>query len=462
MGKNKMLKRLLNLAIIPALTLGLWAGGAGSLPTAGASSYNLTEDGVAEPESTFLLSPDKEARAGLGYYMDDVVPGETREYKFYVKNLLNETRTFIIYPTDAKPAQNGGIAFQGSEEGITEGGNWVYPQGAKKIQLKGQEMREYTYQVKIPKDIEPGQHVAVLAVSQFQEAQVSQKAANSNSATLAPDIKEELGIWIVMNYKVDQAEHAMSINTFKHNYISSGESQLVITLENTGTILEKPTGYIEVRNSKKEVMYRNDYQAGSIYHGKVANMVSELTNTLLLPDEYEVYFEANFAGKKEWKIFKFTVTPEASKNAQETLEYYDRLEVNNGIPDWLKYVIIGGSILILVLLILLLLLFLRRRKQDIEERIIFYVEKKKLQFGKARKKVGCDEKTFIMYAEKLKYIQEGEELDWEKTLEMLRAYQARQTPIVREATPDEDFDVEISVEEEVAVSKEGGTDEEKK
>lgn len=49
-----------------------------------------------------------------------------------------------------------------------------------------------------------------------------------------------------------------------------------------------------------------------------------------MPGEYEAYFEANYAGQKAWRMFKFTVTPEAKNEAQALMEYAGKIEVDGG------------------------------------------------------------------------------------------------------------------------------------
>lgn len=448
-GRNVLRKNLVNLFLIICISLGLAPSVVNAADTHHlemASSENLTREEIdpsQAPKASFWFAPSKkEARDGLGYYRDTVTPGETREYKFYVKNLLNEKLNLKIYATDPVPLQNGGKDFGAYNAGVTNAGTWLYPQGSKDITLGPQEMREYTYRASIPKDIAPGQHVGVVAVSEYNEFRGEAVATNIENTTLAPDIENQNGLWVVMDYKIDEAKHAMSINTFTHDYIASGESRFTVTLENRGTILEKPTGYIEVRDSSKKVIFREEYEAGSIYYGTTANMVSIAQNQLLMPGEYEAYFEANFAGQKEWKLFKFTVTAEAKDEAQAAMEHYDKLEVTDGIPDWLKYVLVIGGILILLLLILLFWLLVKRKKGDIEERIKMYLAKG-LTFEKTRKKVQLDQKTFTLYVVKLGYITDGEEPEWDKTIHTCKHARLIAIAMVENTSTNNDSNTEV-------------------
>ncbi|PAD73079.1 WxL protein peptidoglycan domain-containing protein [Paenibacillus campinasensis] len=393
----------------------------------GTASPSYAEEPTAPPDYSFWFAPsDVNARNGLGYYREEVKPGEIKEYKFLVKNVEDRTIHLKIYGTDPIPEQNGGKNFKSYNEGVTQAGTWLYPQGAKDITLQPNEMREYTYRVSVPEDLIPGQHIAVVAVTELQQ-QSHEADANGEVATLLTDKKYDYGLWIILDYQIDKAQHGMSINAFNHDYITTGESRFTVDLENKGTILEQPTGYLEIRDDTKKVIFREDYQAGSIYYGTTAKMVSIALDQILLPGDYEAYFEANFAGQKEWRIFKFTVTPEMQNEAQIAMEHAGKLEVKSGIPDWLKYVLVILGVLILLLLLLLLLK--RRKKGDVEALIKKYIEDKGLTFDKARKKVQLDPQTFTLYAVKLGYIQDGEEPEWNRTLSTSK--RARQAAIQR-------------------------------
>ncbi|PAD75312.1 hypothetical protein CHH67_15700 [Paenibacillus campinasensis] len=373
------------------------------------------------PKASFWFAPSaKEARNGLGYYREDVMPGETKDYKFYVKNLENTELSLKIYATDPIPLQNGGKDFKSYNAGVTHAGAWLHPQGPKDITLGPNEMREYTYRASIPDDLEPGQHIAVVAVSEYNEFQGPAVETNMVNTTVAPDIENQSGLWIVMDYELEKARHGLAIHSFKHDYIATGESRFTVSLENTGTILEQPTGYLEIRDTSKNIIYRNDYEAGSIYYGTTASMVSIARGKLLMPGEYEAYFEANYAGQKAWRMFKFTVTPEAKNEAQALMEYAGKIEVDGGIPDWLRSVLIAGVILISILVLLLLWLLVKRKKGDLEERISRYMNKG-YSFERTRRKVQLDRTTFTLYVVKLGYIAEGEEPKWNQTLNTSQA-----------------------------------------
>src|SRR5690606_18650802 len=126
---------------------------------------------------------------------------------------------------------------------------------------------------------------------------------------------------IVLENKLEESTHAMEIDDFSHDYISSGFSRLTIKLSNTGTILEKPTGKILINKIGGEQVFSQEYQADSIYANTTADMVYHVMDKVLPASDYSVYFEATFAGKTISKTFYFTVTKEEANTSKDNLAH---------------------------------------------------------------------------------------------------------------------------------------------
>ncbi|WP_341347124.1 DUF916 domain-containing protein [Paenibacillus sp. FSL H3-0469] len=327
-------------------------------------------------DSSFVLSPVKAVEEGRGYYMDQVKPGDTREYTFIVRNAKDTPVQLKLYPADALPAQNGGRSFSEKEQRLRLVGSWLEPQGVKAITLKPQEVRSLKYTVNIPEDLLPGQYVGVIAAEELIKAEEAAAGSEGQQASVAIDVVNRSGVQMVLEYKADQAKHEMSIDEFKHDYVSTGHSRLTIKLSDRGTILEKPIGKITVRDGQGQIRYEQDYTADSIYAGSTADMVYIVNDRLLLPDVYEVNYSASFSGKTINRTFTFKVTPEQAKASEVSLKEAGKIEVTQSFGDWLELhlwivvVIIVGIILGFALLFwLLLLLWKRKEKQKEEEKI---------------------------------------------------------------------------------------------
>lgn len=335
----------------------------------------LSLAGIASADSSFTISPVKKVEEGRGYYKEAVQPGDVRTYSFFVQNKSNESIELSLYPADAVPAQNGGRSFSERQNLTTLVGNWISPNRAQKLKLQGGETKQVQYTVKVPKDLRPGQYVGVVAAEELYPSRIETQRNGPARSRLAIDVVNRAGVQIVLEYKPEQAIHAMSIDAFQHDYIPAGNSRLTIDLSDSGTILEKPTGKIVVRDSKNSMMYQSDYAADSIYAGTTANMVYVVNDKLLLPDTYSVYYEATFSGKTISRTFYFTVTQGQTDKAKEALTENGKIEVNQTFGDWLRehiwivILVIFLFILILVLAIWLAIALSKRKKKEDDSKV---------------------------------------------------------------------------------------------
>lgn len=325
--------------------------------------------GVASADSSFVLSPVKAVEEGRGYYKDEVKPGDSNEYTFIVRNTKDAPLQLKLYPADALPAQNGGRSFSEKEQKLSLVGSWVEPQGVQNVTLKPKEERSFTYKITVPSETTPGQYVGVIAAEELIQAEDHQTSPQGQQASVAIDVVNRSGVQMVLEYQADQATHEMSIDGFKHDYVSTGHSRLTIKLSDRGTILEKPNGSIAVRDSQGKVIYQQEYTADSIYAGTTADMVYIVNDKLLLPDAYEVTYIATFSGKTISRTFTFQVTPEQSNASKESLTEAGKIEVNQTVGEWIELhmwvlVLIVVLVVLIFLLFLWLLLLLWRRKKE--------------------------------------------------------------------------------------------------
>lgn len=343
------------------------------------SIFTLQTQANAESNVDFLLSPVKEVEQSTGYYREKVKGGETKQYTFYVENLIKKPIDLWIYPADAAPMVNGGKSYTLKGEKNTSVGSWISPSKEQIIHLKPNEKKKYVYTVKVPKDLDPGEYVGGIVAEQIPDEEASPSQAQ-NKAVLLIERIPRIGVQIVLEKQKELAVQDMSIDDFKHSYISNGYSQLTIKLSNTGTVLQRPNGLIMIRDANGKGIFSESYDAAanekSIYAGKTADMVYYINDQILWPGEYSAYFEANFNGKKVSRTFNFTVTEADVKKAQESLSNAGLLQGKGGLLDWLKehpWVMWLGAVLVILILgtffLFLILLLKRKKKEDEEEQV---------------------------------------------------------------------------------------------
>ncbi|MFB8378157.1 hypothetical protein [Paenibacillus taichungensis] len=339
------------------------------------SLFSLQTKINAASNVDFLLSPVKEIEQSSGYYRDVVNGGETKQYTFYLTNLIKKPIDLWIYPADAAPMVNGGKSYVLKGEMNTSVGSWISPSEAQKVRLKPLEKLKYVYTVKVPKDLDPGEYVGGIVAEQIPDEEASPSQVQDKAVLLIERIPR-IGVQIVLEKDKQAAVQDMSIDDFKHSYISNGYSQLTVKLSNTGTILQRPSGLIMIRDANGKGIFSQSYNAAaeekSIYAGKTADMVYHVKDQILWPGEYSAYFESNFNGKKVSRTFNFTITEADAKLAQESLSNAGLLQ-GRGFIDWLKNhpwaIIVGAFVLILIFgtFFLLLFLLLKRKKKEDEQ-----------------------------------------------------------------------------------------------
>lgn len=328
-------------------------------------------------DGSFLITPDKSVDGGLGRYQVEVKPGEEMYFDFYISNITNKPLDLTYYPADAKPLTNGGRSFSSKSEKPSLAGSWIIPQGVNKIQMKPKEEIKVTYKVKIPEDIVPGEYVALLGAEEFiQGTPVPQTTSDDKKVFTAIDEESRKGVQMVFQYKKDQAIHQMTIDSLKHEYASNGQSMLFLELSNRGTILERPTGMIVVKDANDKVVFSKNYEADSIYGNTTAIMHYELGTTHLPVGRYSVYYEARYSPDKlVSRTFYFDVTKEQAKWSDENMQLSGLKDKRLGLLDffkeypWIAYPV-SALLLACLLWILWFFLFYRRKKEEKEEELV--------------------------------------------------------------------------------------------
>ncbi|WP_235540493.1 WxL protein peptidoglycan domain-containing protein [Paenibacillus sp. Root52] len=319
----------------------------------------------------------KEVEQSSGYYREVVNGGETKKYTFYLENLIKEPLELSVYPADAAPMVNGGKNYTIKGEKNTSVGAWISPSKDQVVKLKPLEKKKFEFTVNVPKDLKPGEYVGGIVAEQIPKENKEALEASKNRAVLVIDEIPRNGVQIVIEKQKELATHSMSIDDFKHSYISNGYSQLTVKLTNTGTILQRPNGVIIIRDAQGKGIYSQAYDAApnekSMYAGKTVDMVYHIEDQILWPGQYTAYFEANFNGRKESRTFDFTITEADAQKAQESLSNAGLLQ-GRGIMDWLKnhpWVWIAALALVLLILgafIFILFILLKRKKKEEEAR----------------------------------------------------------------------------------------------
>ena len=196
----------------------------------------------------FLLMQEvsaQEQQAGLSIspalIEETLDPGKEVEYSVTVKNLNSSEQKYYISTKDIVDVQDGGtpvFADANAEKTGMELADWV-TLGVTEITLPGGMSERVNFKLAIPGDATPGSHFGSVIISvdppemESSGAAVGYKVANIISIRVAGDAVE-----------------AANIRQFSTKRFFSGSKNIDfgVRIENTGNVLVRPVGPIEVYN----------------------------------------------------------------------------------------------------------------------------------------------------------------------------------------------------------------------
>jgi len=284
----------------------------------------------------------------LSAYVEDIVPGDNREYTVHVTNPTDEEITALLYAADAIPALGGGKDFTLPSDPDTGSAVW-YRAPDRSITLKAGETQSFTMEMQIPESVEPGQYVSVIGIYDQSKRESAAR---------------KIGLQVVLNYKLDEAKPPEAVPHAAAYTLENGKASLTILLVNEGDSLSEPE--IEVRLKRQddasELLFERKSTVDSIYAGTVAQYMAEL-NRPLSPGSYMAEVKTTLGDRTEQKEFPFEVTDGRTMPSgtviQATGDISPHHEGSFGLRPSFVY---GGLLLIYVIVVVVI----RRRASRTE------------------------------------------------------------------------------------------------
>ncbi|TNJ65297.1 hypothetical protein FE784_15875 [Paenibacillus hemerocallicola] len=316
----------------------------------------------AEGQQLIVSGDPARIQPQLGAYMEEIVPGDEREYTVEVTNPTDKDITALLYTADAVPALGGGKDFTLPDDPELGSSAW-YKTPDRPITLRAGETQSYTVNMRIPEHVEPGQYVSVIGVYDDQGPTLA--ASDNEQTQFVTRMVRKTGLQVVLSYKLDEAKPPQAIPNSVTYGLENGRGFLSILLMNEGGSLSKPEMTVQVkRQGEDKSVLELEARFDSIYAGTVAQHRAELSRPLAA-GAYLAEVITTVNGRTEQKELPFGVADEAQRTHWGTASSGEIIEVaEDGSPlpsPWL------GSSRIYVYAGLLLLLGIvtwRRRRAD--------------------------------------------------------------------------------------------------
>lgn len=191
-------------------------------------------------------------------------PGTEKEYSVTIKNLNPVEQVFYVTKRDISDVRDGGapiFADPTQEKTGMEISEWI-TLPVTEVRLAPEASEQINFRLKVPEDATPGSHFGSVFVSaeppEFDSvgAAVGYQVANIVSIRVAGDANEGANI---REFSTDRFFHGSKNVTF------------VTRIENTGNVLVRPTGPVEIYNmlGKKVDMFTFNESQASVFPLKV-------------------------------------------------------------------------------------------------------------------------------------------------------------------------------------------------
>lgn len=220
-----------------------------STPEVGDSSPHFSLHAVTETDNNFFEDVE-------------VLPGESANLEVMVANWSDAPIDLRIYPTNARNSINGGFLAGSKDEELSGSAAWL-ELDVQELSLAGNEQQTHTLRVTVPEGTEPGQYISALVVDTAETLPIP------GQDVIDHRIRYAISVGILV-----PGEMTSSFELGEPVLI---EQNLEIPITNTGGILVRPAGDLELRNGAGEIVLSSPLQLGSIYAG------NETTISLGLP-----------------------------------------------------------------------------------------------------------------------------------------------------------------------------------
>jgi len=296
--------------------------------------------------------------------MVDTEADASLEFKVQVSNIASKEAVFKIYATDVLSTLRGGWSYPASTEKKQLVGTW-FEEPVRSGSLKPGGSAEYSFTMKVPSKIQYGQYIGAIVLEEFIPAQ---SVANESGMSVLSDVYIRQPIQTVINLTEAKATRGIIIDPVYHHIEENGLITIYIPHRNTGTILEKPSGILTLRNSSGTIIKSEQYAMDSVYVGTTGLYDMRLPD-LIGSDDYVLTYKITYQGGDIEGEYTFRLSPgevvsNINKSEQANITY--KLSFIEFLyMYWIWFVVV--FIIFLLLLFIIIFLLWKRKKEKKEE-----------------------------------------------------------------------------------------------
>src|SRR6266849_8422790 len=213
------------------------------------------------------------------YFIFDSKPGIVLKSSVRVTNTGTTRGSASLYPVDATTGQTSGAVYLNQNDPRKDVGAWM-TLGASQVTLNAGQSQVVSIQVTIPSNVRPGQHLVGIVAENLTQSSSSQK----NSA-IQIKVKNLTIIAVQVNLPGTAVEQMAGTGVQAGG--QNGYQQLLLGLSNTGTVMLKPYGALQVSNAQGQVVKKVSLKLDTFLPQTAINYPVPITGQALGAGDYQ-------------------------------------------------------------------------------------------------------------------------------------------------------------------------------
>jgi WxL Interacting Protein, host binding domain/WxL Interacting Protein, peptidoglycan binding domain len=277
------------------------------------------------------------------YFIFDSKPGIVIKSSVRVTNTGTARGSASLYPVDATTGQTSGAVYLNQNDPRKDVGAWMTI-GALQVTLNPGQSQVVSFQVTVPTTVRPGQHLGGIVAENLTQSSSSQK----NSA-IQIKVRNLTIIAVQVNLPGTAVEQMAGTGVQAGG--QNGYQQLLLGLSNTGTVMLKPSGTLQVANAQGQVVKNISLKLDTFLPQTAINYPVAITGQALGSGDYQATLTLTYGhGQTLHYTTKFTITQQQITQTFGTNNGKTQAPPGfggNGLPLWQILLIAGGGLSLL-------------------------------------------------------------------------------------------------------------------
>lgn len=311
-------------------------------------AFGFTDAHAAGGQASFSMQPVVYSPSNVltkSYFIFDGKPGIVEKNSIRVTNTGNIPGTANLYAVDATTAQTSGAVYLSKDSPRNDVGAWA-TLAVSQITLNPGQSRTVSFQVAIPANARPGQHLGgIVAENAAQQTSTSTK----NNNTFQVKVKTLTIVAIQVNLPGTPVEQlaATSIQSGGDN----GYQRILIGLGNGGNVMLKPFGSLQISNAQGQVVKNITLKLDTFLPETSISYPVNITGQALGAGDYQAALTLTYGdGKVLHYTTNFTITQQQLAQVFSSSKTQVSPGLFNGSTG-LSPLILTGAGLVLILIV---------------------------------------------------------------------------------------------------------------